>query len=455
MCNKLKIASISLSIFFFVCTLPASAVEPNEVLHLAEKTANWITSTSVKQTVGIAWPDNNLKPQKIGYDLGTGASGTVVYFVALYRATGKKIYLEQAKQGANYLVSLINTPDAFKENAQKTSLYKGIPGIGVALIHVLEETQDSKYREALKSIISMLEQWSVLEENQRHWSVKFNDLLYGDTGTVLFLSDYATHFNDTPAKRMSEQGANFLLSIAKNSSQGSYWLFRRDKPFNLPNFSHGTAGVMYTLATVGERSKNNKIIAGAKSAYSYLQSIAKIEANTIAMPYGWGNNNWKGLYEFGWAHGLTGVAFALERLGSSGFDGVKTDKLLNLIQRTLTGINLPEKPSPPFSEPSLPLDARFGRAGVLSLMSYWSAKHPNEQSFTRVRDNIWLHIKRAAIEDDIHAHWKVAAPSFMGGGEAEYSGILHGSSGIGMALLAMHSSMTNKNLYSDLPDAPF
>ena len=322
-------------------------------------------------------------------------------------------------------------------------------------MHVFEETKDSKYSKALKSVISLLEQWSVLEGNKRHWSVKFNDLLYGETGTVLFLSDYAARFNDPTAQNMSEQGANFLLSIAKSNAQGSYWLFRRDKPFNLPNFSHGTAGVMYALATVGERSKNKAITTGAKSAYSYLQSIAKIETNTIAMPYGWGNDNWKGLYEFGWAHGLTGVALALERVGSSGFEGVNTAKLQNLIQYTLVNINLPEKPSPPFSEPSLPLDARFGRAGVLSLMSYWSAKHPNEQSFKKVRDNIWLHIKQAAIEDDTHAHWKMIAPSFMGGGEAEYTGMLQGSSGIGMALLAMYASMTNNNLYSDLPDVPF
>jgi hypothetical protein len=88
------------------------------------------------------------------------------------------------------------------------------------------------------------------------------------------------------------------------------------------------------------------------------------------------------------------------------------------------------------------LDLRFGRAGVLSLVSYWAARHPEDGRVT-------------ALRDADTAHWQVDAPAFMGGGRAAYTGLFHGAAGIGLALLKAHASMVQKTPYADLPDDPF
>ncbi|GLX79440.1 hypothetical protein tinsulaeT_27800 [Thalassotalea insulae] len=455
MSNLLKRVYISAVVVSVFISQLAKAVEADDVLMLAEKTGHWLASTAVKKAQGIAWPDNVNKPELQGYDLGSGAAGKVIFFTALYQATGKSFYLTQAKQGADYLISLLAQPTYFNSNNRKASLYNGIAGIGVALMELNHVQANEKYHFALEKIVALLVNWSQVKGKQRHWSDKFNDLLYGDTGTILFLSDYANQYNAPQAQKMAQQGAYFLLSQVQKTEQGGYWFFRRDKAFNLPNFSHGTAGVVYTLATVGKQSRDKTIINGAIAGVNYLTSIAEIEQETIRFPYGWGSENWQGLYQFGWAHGLSGVALTLQQVKQSGIEVKQSEHLLKLIKHTLLNINVAGKVKVPFSEPSTPLDFRFGRAGVLSLVSHWSRESAGDKKLIKIRDELWATIARAAIQDDKSAYWLVDAPAFMGGGKAKYTGLLHGAAGVGMTLLNMHAAMVNKASYVRLPDDPY
>ena len=76
----------------------------HEALELAEDIGRWLATNAIQTDSGIAWPDNTLSPETIGYDLGSGVAGKVVYFVALYRATGNAEYLRVAEDGADYLI---------------------------------------------------------------------------------------------------------------------------------------------------------------------------------------------------------------------------------------------------------------------------------------------------------------------------------------------------------------
>ena len=52
------------------------------------------------------------------------------------------------------------------------------------------------------------------------------------------------------------------------------------------------------------------------------------------------------------------------------------------------------------------------------------------------------------------AHWEVDAPEFMGGGRASFTGVFHGTAGIGLALLRLHAALTNHPPYITMPDDP-
>jgi lantibiotic modifying enzyme len=440
-----------------ICTTACAdeADEADNLLLLTEDVGRWIAGTAVETKSGVVWPDNALAAEEVGYDLASGVSGKVVYFVALYRATGKNEYLDYAKQGADYLISVLREPAQFDGDQRRASLYSGIAGIGVALLHVRSEASEPRYDAALQTVLALLDKWSKTGDEGAHWSEQFNDLIYGDAGTVLFLGHVARLDGNSRALEMARQGAQFLLSQGLEGAAGRYWLFRRDKEFNLPNFSHGTAGIAYVLATVGELTGEETLLDGAKTGFDYIRSIAEFEEGRLQIPYGWGSGNWDGLYEFGWAHGLTGAASMFMRMQQVNIDARHAQEMLALTISTLADIGLPGTPVEPFAEPSTALDLRFGRAGVLSLVSYWAARHPEDGRVTALRDALRQHIESAAIRDADTAHWQVDAPAFMGGGRAAYTGLFHGAAGIGLALLKAHASMVQKTPYADLPDDPF
>ena len=447
-----SVAAVLFSQFMYVG--PAHSVEADEVLLLAEDVGRWLSSTAIERGNIMIWPDDALAPEKIGYDLASGASGKVVYFIALYRATGNPEYLKCAMQGADFLISTLDDPGQFDGDQRRASLYAGVSGIGVALLHVREESSDPKYGAAFQRVLDILDDWEVEDENGSHWSEQLNDLLYGDAGTVLFLSHVAERDGDPDAFDAAQDGGRFLLSQSIDADDGIYWLFRRDKEFNLPNFSHGAAGVAYVLGTVGAQSENAGLLDGAEDGFEYVRSIAQNSDGALRIPYGWGSDNWQGLYEFGWAHGLAGTSLMFAQMQQLGIDRPEAEELLSQSRETLTHIDLPGTPAEPFSEPSTPLDMRFGRAGVLTLASFWAEKYPDDKAMSALRDSLFEQIRSAAIREQDTAYWQVDAPEFMGGGRAAYTGMFHGAAGIGLALLNMHASLVHKPHYAELPDDP-
>jgi hypothetical protein len=458
MSRQIRIAANVLCVFLLLSLLTvwqaAAAVEADKVLSLAEDVGRWVASTAVEHDTSSVWPDDALAPDKVGYDLASGVSGKVVFFVALYRATGNDQYLKFAKRGADFLISILDEPSQFDGDQRRASLYAGVAGIGVALLHVRAEAPEQKYITAVQTVVKLLDDWAISDDDGVHWSEKFNDLIYGDAGTALFLAHVALLDGDSNTKVLAKEGAHFLLSQAVDEGDGCYWLFRRDKEFNLPNFSHGTAGIAYVLATVGALSEDKDLLRSAEKGFAYVRSIAETKDDRLRIPYGWGSENWQGLYEFGWAHGLTGTSLMFMRMQQLEIDSQYAEDMLLLSRKTLVNIDLPGPPAAPFAEPSTPLDMRFGRAGVLSLAGYWAAKYRDDAEVIRLRDALLDHLEAAAIRDDDTAHWQVNVPAFMGGGQAAYTGIFHGAAGIGLALLDVHANLIQEPLYTDLPDNP-
>ena len=454
MSTRKQASVFALAVLQLAAGRQACAVEPGEVLQLAEDAGRWVATTAVAEPGAGPWPDDALAPAEAGVDLASGVAGKVVFFVGLYRATGNAEYLVLARNGADYLVGRLDETARIGDAERRASLYNGIAGIGVALLTVLDELPEEHYELALYRVVGLLRDWAVPDDHGIHWSARFNDLLYGDAGTVLFLATIAEQQGDDEALDMARQGAQSLLSRSLFDGDKRYWLFRRDKAFNLPNFSHGTAGVIYVLATVGALADDDALRQGAAAGFKYLRSIAEVSEGRLRMPYGWGQPTWQGLYEFGWAHGLAGTARSFYRLSALDIDAAYADRLIELTVGTLVDIGLPASPAEPFAEPSTPLDFRFGRAGILSLVSGWASANPADVKARELRDRLFVHIENAAVRTDGAAHWEVDAPAFMGGGRAAYTGLLHGAAGIGLALLHLHADLLNRPAYVLLPDDP-
>jgi lantibiotic modifying enzyme len=423
-----------------------AAPQAGQVMQLAIEAGDWLAAQGQAQPSGIAWPADANRPEAVAYDLGSGTAGIVVYFLSVYAATGNDRFLELAEGGGNYLVSLLEDSEAIGAGARRASLYAGISGIGVAL-ELLAEHRPAFSAEVDK-VVAMLDDWRVTEPAGIRWSEDFNDLLYGDAGTILFLAWRAHRDGDKRARRLAVSASHFLLSQAENADQGRYWRFRRSKPFNLPGFSHGTAGIAYVLGTVGALADESIFTDAAADGFAYIDSIAEVVEDRVRIPYGWPAEHWEGLYEFGWAHGLVGNDALFTRLQQLGIETQAAAGYNALVVNTLSSIGLPATPCEPFAEPSTPLDWRFGRAGVLSLLSDYG-------DGIETRDAIWRVLVDEAIREDGLALWEVDAPEFMGGGRAAFTGIFHGTAGIGLALLRLHAALKEHPPYVTMPDDPF
>ena len=444
---SIKASGIFLALLL-LCSSSTTFAGPqaDKVLRLAVDAGNWLAAQGQAQSTGIAWPADAHKSDTVAYDLGSGTAGIVVYFLSLYAATGDERFLESAERGGAYLASLLDDTEAFGAGSRRASLYAGIAGIGVALT-LLEEHLPA-YSAEVDKVVALLDDWSIAESAGVRWSDEFNDLLYGDAGTVLFLAWRAHRNRDERALRLAVSASHFLLSLAEDADSGRYWRFRRSKPFNLPGFSHGTAGIAYVLGTVGSLADESSFTDAAADGFTYIDSIAQIAGNRVRIPYGWPAESWDGLYEFGWAHGLVGSNALFTRLQQIGVRVGEAARYNALVVNTLSGIGLPGTPEEPFAESSTPLDWRFGRAGVLALLSDYGQG-------IGTRDAIWREIADQASRENGVAHWEVDAPDFMGGDRAAFTGILHGTAGIGLALLRLHAALTDHPPYVALPDDPF
>ena len=160
-----------------------------DVLRLAEDAGKWLAANSIHGPNGISWPDDALNPEVVGYDLASGVAGKVAFFSALHQATGNTDYLDIALGGADYLLSVLADASSFEGNTRRASLYTGISGIGVALLQVSKH--NPKYQHGVSQVVDQLHQWGVETPTGMMWSDEFNDLIYGDAGTALFLASVA------------------------------------------------------------------------------------------------------------------------------------------------------------------------------------------------------------------------------------------------------------------------
>ncbi len=448
-----RLVCVLISVLLFGATAARTQDRsPDDLLHLAEDVGRWLIGTLEVNPSQPIWPNDVLNPDTVGYDLSAGVAGKVVFFSALYRATGNDEYRLQATLGAEFLSDVLRDAASFDNNNRKASLYNGVAGIGVALANVADISTEDTYKDDTEKVFALLSQWKVADDAGVYWSDEYNDLIFGDAGTVLFLSWYGQKSGNGQAMSLAASGANSLLARAENSRNQKYWRFRRSKPFNIPNFSHGTAGIGYVLATVGLATGDDAFKEGANAAFSYLKSISRTTDGRLQIPYGWPNESWVELFEFGWAHGLAGNISFFRRLQEAGIDATAARAYERLAISTLTDIDLPGLPRPPFSEPSTAFDLRFGRAGVLMALSL--SHDSNLADISTLRLDLWRYLESAAIRKEGSAYWQSEVPAFMGGGQAAYTGLFHGAAGIGLSLLALHSQLVDSEPYYELPDYP-
>lgn len=269
----------------------------------AMRAARWVEMNSIETSTGIVWEAQPGDPKSVSTDLFHGTPGPVLFFLEVYRDTGDSTALQEARAGADALLASISQKD-------DTGLYTGLAGAGFTLGQAYLITHDVRYRDGALRCVRWIEEKAVKASPGIKWNDDV-DIIYGSSGTGLFLLWAADHLHAPKAKELAVQAGEYVAASGQREPGGRLRWMMDSYPLEMPNFCHGTAGVAYFLATLfqvtGRKSFLDAALAGAK----HLISIATVTNSYFLIYHDEKNTH---LYYLDWAHGPTGTAALFYRL---------------------------------------------------------------------------------------------------------------------------------------------
>ena len=99
------------------------------------------------------------------------------------------------------------------------------------------------------------------------------DIVSGNAGTGLYLL-WASSRGNAAARDLALRAGRRLMEREYRTGDASLWMMTPSFTRNMPNFSHGTGGVAYFLATLAGETRDKPLLDGALRGARYLQSVA-------------------------------------------------------------------------------------------------------------------------------------------------------------------------------------
>ena len=429
------------------CGEPEPATSTDRYLEAAVQVGEWLQSVSRNGTGGEA-------PDEISLDatsgsLGTGAAGRAIFFAELFAATGDTTFQGSSARAA------VAAREWAAEEAERVGLYNGLAGVALALTEVALATDDAELRDYAEGIFRSVMAAGDRENPGPAWG-GVNDILAGTAGIGVSLLYAADHFDDPSFLDAAVRAGDDLLGVADRTPQGDVrWMRGSEMPLDLPNFSHGTAGVAFFLAQLGKAAGQGRFTAAARAGADYLDRISAQEDGLFLVPYGVPDEGYSTPHDIGWAHGPAGTARLHYELWMQAGDAeMRTRVDQNARTLLASGIPGPSADSTLWVGP-FGVDKRFGTSGAAEFLIDWGSAVGNE-AYLSAASEIVQDILGRATESERGLYWSLPRYGFQGGeGTAVFTGYFYGAAGLGLTLLRQHYAERGEYPTIRLPDDPF
>jgi hypothetical protein len=194
-----------------------------------------------------------------------------------------------------------------------------------------------------------------------HW----NDVTLG-TASVLRAGLVAMDAGSARGADLATYAADLLIAEAEETPAGLNWLFvprrhvppdklKQGRPVEMPNWSHGLAGIAGTLARAGLALDRRDLVDAARLGAEHLVTLAtpaSLEGGGFAVPRE--VPHWKPESDeltWNWCHGPAGTLGLFEALGAAGVGEVAGDPPAAYIRRCIRSLRtsgIPERRYPGF-----------------------------------------------------------------------------------------------------------
>ena len=420
-------------------------------LEMAIEAWNWIDASRIDTGRGATWPADPTDPESTGDTLYTHGPGVIPFALELHYATEDEQYLGAATEGAAHLAATLST-------VQGAGLYTGLAGIAFVLAETWRATGNDLQRSHAGLATQLLIDRARSVGAGIAWpqgsgdeTVESNDIVSGTAGTGLALL-YLDRVLDHPGALEAAEGAGSrLLERAIETDTGLRWDMWPGYAREMPNFSHGTAGIAYFLATLHRATGSREFLDAAVGGARYLQSVATVGGSGATVPGDGGaaapgdgpgyrifhsRPGGEDLYYLSWCHGPVGTNRLFHQLAEITGD----DEWRGWVARGARGVmdtGIPEHRTPGFWEN---ISQCCGTAGAAEhfLTLYRTTGNAEYKAFAdRLNDDL---VERASSVDTpggdgrtwIQAEHRVQ-PEFL----VAQTGFMQGAAGVGKYFLHM------------------
>ena len=406
--------------------------------------ARWLRATAIASPTGTSWPAVPPDATTVQHNLYTGFPGVVLFFIELSRATGDAAWLDLATSGADQLAAAL--PDE-KAGDESTGLYTGLAGIAYTLEEADRARGESRYRAAILKARSTI----VAGGRDVGAGVEWNDstdIISGSAGTGLYLLRASRTFGSVDALKAAILAGRRLIEREFRNGDTSFWMASSSFPRNMPNFSHGTAGVAYFLATLGEETREKSFVDAAVRGARYLQSIATPTDGDGRRIF---HNDPDGheLFYLSWCHGPAGTARLFHRLSGVTGDSSWSAYVPRLAQGII-GSGVPQR-SPGFWNNISQCCGNCGVSDFFVSLNGLTGDASHLAFARRVADDT---LERATADGDGYK-WVQAENRVSPNVVLPQTGLMQGAAGVGLSMLRLDGAMRGRKPTIVLPDAPF
>lgn len=390
---------------------------------------------------GAAWPADPTKPDSVEPDFYNGMPGVVLFYLELYDATGEQDYLDEAVAGAAELTASLAAADL------DAGLYTGVAGLGFVLAETWRRTGDSKHRDAARRTVALLKERAKPAGTGVTWN-EYADIIGGISGTSLFLLHAARLLGDDGAVALAARGGRRLAELGVPAEGGLKWAVAPSWPKLYPNFSHGTAGAAYALATLHRETGERAFLDAALHGARYLDAIADHADGACKVFHD--EPDGLDLFYLSWCHGGAGTARLFYRLAGATGDDRWLDRV-DCYARGITAMGAPVERSPGYWNN---ISQCCGDAGVgeffLSLHRLWPDRGYLDVARTAAAD-----ILTRATEAGAGLKWIQAENRVQPDFQVAQTGRMQGAAGVGTFFLHLDGLNEGHRAHTVLPDSPW
>jgi len=383
--------------------------------------------------------------------LYTHSPGVVLFYLELFHTTGDQRFLMEALEGADDLATRLQS-----DGDVSAGLYSGLAGLAFVMEEAHRASGRPVYSDHVERCLQILRESMVSLGSGGAWTVtmgdgqlrEVNDIISGTAGTGLGLLYIADRCGSSVAHEMAIRAGHRLVELGASVPGGRRWEMWSGYPQEMPNFSHGTAGVSYFLAALHAVAPDPAFLQAAQDGAAYLQSIATGGSDAYRVfhhrPGG------EDLYYLSWCHGPVGTSRLFHQLQRITTDR-KWTEWVHAGARGIMDSGIPEVRTPGFWNNISQCCGTAG-AGEFFLSLYRLTGDSAYRDFIRrLTDDLF---ERSSV-DGAGRRWVQAEHRVRPELLIAQTGFMQGAAGVGTFLLHLDALERGEQPGIIFPDSPF